>query len=199
MTLIDAEGMSDIPSLSIQAKDLASIQTTVQKDLAPLPRSDSLLSKSPFYNGGYSIAKKDLLPHDLHQNDISTPLMSDKVIEDEWSVKLPKKDGFESLESVVRVKDAEARMFQSKADEARKEAEAYKKMIRIKNEKLDEEYAENLAALCLQETEERLRKRLENLKALEDSHCDYYKMKLRMQTDIAGLLERMESTKQQWV
>lgn len=191
--------MSDIPSSSIPAKDLLYIQNTVQKDLAPLPRSDSLLPKSPFYNGGYSITKEDLLPHDLHQNDINAPLMSDKAIEDEWSVKLPKKDGFESLESVVRVKDAEARMFQHKADEARKEAEAYKKMIRMKNEKLEEEYAEKLATLCLQETEERLRKRLENLKALEDSHCDYYKMKLRMQTDIAGLLERMESTKQQWV
>ncbi|KAK1349773.1 Protein OBERON like [Heracleum sosnowskyi] len=194
-----AEGMSDIPSSSIPAKGLLSIQNAVKKDLAPVPRSDSLLPKSPFYNGGYSFAKKDLLPHDLHQNDMNVPLMSDKVIEDEWSVKLPKKDGFESLESVVRIKDAEARMFQDKADEARKEAEAYKRMVRIKNEKLEEEYAEKLATLCLQETEERLRKRLENLKALEDSHCDYYKMKLRMQTDIADLLERMESTKQQWV
>lgn len=191
--------MSDIPSSSIPAKDLLSIQNAVKKDLAPLPTSDSLRPKSPFYNGGYSFAQKDLLAHDLHHNDMNAPLMSDKVIEDEWSVKLPKKDGFESLESVVRVKDAEARMFQDKADEARKEAEAYKRMVRIKNEKLEEEYAEKLATLCLQETEERLRKRLENLKVLEDSHCDYYKMKLRMQTDIAGLLERMESTKQQWV
>lgn len=60
-------------------------------------------------------------------------------------------------------------------------------------------FEEKLAELCLQETEERRRKKMEDLKVLENSHLDYYKMKLRMQADIAGLLERMENTKQQWV
>ncbi|KAF2305692.1 hypothetical protein GH714_007589 [Hevea brasiliensis] len=90
-------------------------------------------------------------------------------------------------------------MFQSKADEAQREAEGYRRMIRANSEKLEEEYAEKLAKLCLQETEERRRKKLEELKALENSHSDYYNMKLRMQAEIAGLLERMEATKQQWV
>lgn len=138
------------------------------------------------------------MPVDI-QNEVKASITSDKMIEDEWSVKQSKKDGFDSLESIVRVKEAEARMFQSKADEARTEADGFERMIRIKGEKLEEEYGEKLAKLCLQETEERRRKQLEELKILENSHCDYYKMKLRMQAEIAGLLKRMEATKQQWV
>jgi len=58
---------------------------------------------------------------------------------------------------------------------------------------------EKLARLCLQETEERRRNKLEELKKLENSHCDYRNMKLRMEAEIAGLLKRMESTRQQLV
>lgn len=108
-------------------------------------------------------------------------------------------DGFDNLESIVRIKEAEARMFQGRADEARREAEGYRRMVHARSEKLEEEYAEKLAKLCLQETEERRRKKQEELKILENSQCDYYKMKMRMQAEIAGLLERMESTKHQWV
>lgn len=108
-------------------------------------------------------------------------------------------DGFESLESIVRIKEAEARMFQIRADDARKEAETYHQMGRVRTEKLEEEYAEKLGKLCLQETEERRRKKLEELQILESTHCDYYNMKMRMQAEIAGLLERMEATKKQWV
>lgn len=194
-----AEGMANRHASADPSKDLISLQDILRKDATPLPLSNSLPPKSSFYNTGSSSGRQDMMPHNLLQKDLKTSFMSEKVIEDEWSVKLPKKDGFESLESVVRVKDAEARMFQGKADEARKEAEGYRRMLRMKNEKLEEEYSEKLSKLCLQETEERRRKKLEDLKVLENSHLDYYKMKLRMQADIAGLLERMENTKQQWV
>lgn len=121
------------------------------------------------------------------------------VIEDEWSVKSSKKDAFDSVESLVRIKEAEARMFQNKADEARRESEGYKRMIRTKIEKLDEEYTDKIGKLNLEEIEEQRRKKAEEVKASEKDHHDYYKMKMRMQAEIAGLLERMEKTKQQWV
>lgn len=108
-------------------------------------------------------------------------------------------NSFDSLESMVRIKEAETRMFQKKADEARIEAESFKRMIEMKTEKMEEEYTEKLARLCLQETEERRRNKLEELKKLENSHCDYRNMKLRMEAEIAGLLKRMESTRQQLV
>ncbi|KAJ9563718.1 hypothetical protein OSB04_008878 [Centaurea solstitialis] len=130
-------------------------------------------------------------------NDDSNNMMM--MIKDEWSVKSSKKERFDSVESLVRIKEAEARMFQEKADEARKEAEGYKRMIGMKMEKLDEEYTEKLSKLCLNESEERKNQKVEEIKVLEIGHLEYYKMKMRMQAEIAGLLQRMENTKKQWV
>ncbi|XP_058182768.1 protein OBERON 3 isoform X1 [Rhododendron vialii] len=190
------DGMSDFPSSSVPPKELPVTQTNLRKDEA---RKTSTQSPKTFYNTISANGRPDMLPHDLHQSNLNTTLMGDRMIEDEWSVKLSKKDGFDSLESIVRVKEAEARMFQTRADEARRDSENYRRMVRMKSDKMDEEYADKLAKLCLQETEERRRKKLEELKVLEDSHIDYYKMKVRMQAEIAGLLERMEATKQQRV
>lgn len=188
----------DMGSSSMLSKDSID-QPSFGKDVSALPLSNSLTPKPSFYNMNSSSGRQESTPFDLHHNDIKVPIMSDKIIEDEWSVKPAKKDGFDSLESLVRIKEAEARMFQSRADEARREIESYRRMVRMKTEKLEEEYAAKLAKLCLQETEERRRKKLEELKALENSHCDYYKMKIRMQSEISGLLKRMEATKQQLV
>ncbi|KAL3510342.1 hypothetical protein ACH5RR_029743 [Cinchona calisaya] len=193
-----ADVIPDFTTSNIRSKDVLS-QVSLRKDVSALPPPNSLVAKSSFYGLSSSSGSKDLLPVDLHQNDVKTSVMSDnKTIEDEWSVKPLKKDGFNSLESIVIVKEAEARMFQSRADEARSEAESFRRLIRIKTEKLDKEYAEKLAKLCLEEIEDRRRKKLEELKASENSHCDYYKMKMRMQAEIAGLLKRMEETKQRW-
>ncbi|KAI3764022.1 hypothetical protein L2E82_14022 [Cichorium intybus] len=117
-----------------------------------------------------------------------------EMIGDEWSVKSMNKDGFGSVENLMRIKEVEAIMFQKKADEARKEAEGYKQMIRVKIEKLDEEYGEKSEELCLSEVEERRRQKVVEFKVLENAHFEYYKMMMRMQSEIAGLLQRMENT-----
>ncbi|KAE8780381.1 protein OBERON 3 [Hordeum vulgare] len=110
-----------------------------------------------------------------------------------------KDDEASTLETVVKCKEAEAKLFQKLADDARKDVENYRQMVRNRNQSLEEEYASNVAKLCLQEAEEKRRKKMEELKTLENSHYDYHKMKLRMQTEIQGLLERMEATKKMWV
>ncbi|KAH6790360.1 class I heat shock protein [Perilla frutescens var. frutescens] len=193
-----ADAFLEMGASSMTSKDLTN-QPSFGKDASTLPLSKSLTPKPSFYNMNSSSGRQESSPFDPYHNDIKVPLMNDKIVEDEWSVKPTKKDGFDSLESLVRIKEAEARMFQSRADEARTEIESFRRMVRLKTEKLEEEYAEKLAKLCLQETEERRRKKLEELKMLENSHCDYYKMKIRMQSEISGLLKRMEATKQQLV
>ncbi|BAF11418.1 protein TITANIA-like [Oryza sativa Japonica Group] len=109
------------------------------------------------------------------------------------------KEDDSSLETIVKCKEAEAKLFQKLADDARKEVDSYRQIVRSRTQKLEEEYAAKLAKVCFQETEEKRRKKLEELKMLENSHYDYLKMKMRMQTDIQGLLERMEATKKMWV
>ncbi|KAK9065065.1 hypothetical protein SSX86_016448 [Deinandra increscens subsp. villosa] len=181
---IDAGGMSEFPISNTSLKD-------------PIPPSKP--HQTSLYNTGSSSGRADS-PHDNSLKALPQMMNTKKIIiEDEWSVKSSKKDAFDSVESLVRIKELEATMFQNKADEARREAEGYKRMIRAKIEKLDEEYTEKIAKLSLRETEEDRKKKAEEVKASENDHCEYYKMKMRMQAEIAGLLERMEKTKQQWV
>ncbi|XP_057961152.1 protein OBERON 3 [Malania oleifera] len=193
------DDMSDFGASSLSSKDLVASQAILRKDAAPLAPSTVLPPKYATYNISASSVHNDLLPHDLHQNDLKTSLLSNRTTEEEFLLGKLKKDGFDSLESIVQIKELEARMFQTRADEARREAEGYRRIVRARSEKLEEEYTDKLAKLCLQETEDRRRKKLEELQNLENSRSDYYHMKLRMQAEITGLLERMEATKQQWV
>ncbi|KAF3678796.1 hypothetical protein FXO37_04177 [Capsicum annuum] len=48
----------------------------------------------------------------------------------------------------------------------------------------------------IKETDGRRRKKSEALTTLENAHCDYYEMKMRMHMEIPGLLNRMEAAKQ---
>lgn len=184
-----ADEMTDFSIASASKNDMMIAQSSLTKDEASVTPKTSLPPKYNAYTA-----------NDLRQKDLKSALMSELKYDDEFQFgRLAQNDGFDSLESMIRIKEAEARMFQNKADEARREAEGYKRIIQAKSDNLDEEYSEKLSKLCLQETEDRRRKKLEELKVLENSHCDYYKMKLRMQAEIAGLLDRMEATKQQWV
>ncbi|XP_062113268.1 protein OBERON 3 [Humulus lupulus] len=193
----NTDSMSEFSSSVITSKELSSkTQSSVRKETTAIPQSTSLAAKYAPYNMSSSL-QRDVISNDLRLSDHKSSIISS---DDDFRFgSISKPDGFDSLESIVRVKEAEARMFQSKADEARRDAEEYHRMIRATTEKLEGEHAEKLSKLCLQETEDRRRKKLDELKILENSHCDYYNMKIRMQAEIAGLLERMEATKQQWV
>ncbi|GMI87485.1 TITANIA 1 [Hibiscus trionum] len=193
------DGLSDFPPTSgACSKELTATQVDLRKDESSVTPGASRPQKLVFYSTSSS-SGHDLLQNDLHQKDLKPSHMNDLKNEDEYRFgRSSNTDGFDSIESMVRIKEAEAILFQSKADEARREVESYMRMIQAKSAKLEEEYTEQLSKLCLQETEERRRKKMEEVKVLEHSHCDYYKMKLRMQAEIAGLLERMEATKQQW-
>ncbi|KAF9625325.1 hypothetical protein IFM89_021695 [Coptis chinensis] len=193
-------GITDASGSMSSFKDAVKTQMSQKGNMASAPPPTSLGPQSISYSMHSSGVEHDMLSfrEDAHQNNLK-PFMTDQTVEEELQSSILSKNGFNSLESIVRIKEAEARMFQAKADDARREAERYRRMVRANSEKLEEEYTSKLAKLCLQETEERRRKKLEELKALENSHCDYYNMKIRMQAEIAGLLERMEATKQQCV
>ncbi|XP_061353198.1 protein OBERON 4 [Gastrolobium bilobum] len=103
--------------------------------------------------------------------------------------------GFDELESVVKIKQAEAKMFQSRADDARREAEGLKRIAVAKNEKIEEEYTNRIAKLRLTETEEMRKQKIEELQALDRAHMEYLNMKKRMERDIEDLLSKMEAAK----
>lgn len=109
-----------------------------------------------------------------------------------------KRAEIEDIESVVRIKQAEAKMFQVRADEARQEAGGLQRIISVKREKIDEDYECKYAKLRLSEAEERHQKRFEELQALENAQQDFQKMKIRMEAEIKDLMLKMEIAKRQF-
>lgn len=102
---------------------------------------------------------------------------------------------FDELESIVRIKQAEAKMFQARAEDARKESEALKRISVTKSERIEEEYTSRISKLRLAEAEEMRKQKVEELQALERAHREYLNMKMRMETDIKDLLLKMEATR----
>lgn len=102
---------------------------------------------------------------------------------------------FDELESIVKIKLAEAKMFQARADDARREAEGLQRIAIAKNEKIEEEYTSRIAKLRLAESEQMHKQKLEELQAIERTHLEYSNMKRRMEVEIRDLLVKMEATK----
>ncbi|MCL7039499.1 hypothetical protein MKW94_025435 [Papaver nudicaule] len=105
-----------------------------------------------------------------------------------------KKYVVDDLDSIVRIKKAEAKMFQERADDAKREAEGLKRIAIAKSEKIEEEYRSRITKLRLVEAEERRKQKLEELQVMEREHREYLSMKTRMEADIKDLLIKMEST-----
>lgn len=118
-----------------------------------------------------------------------------RIMESELHPSSHKEPVFDELESIVRIKQAEAKMFQTRADEARKEAEGLKRIALAKNEKIEEEYRSRITKLRFVEAEEMRKQKLEELQALDRAHREYSNMKMRMEADIKDLLLKMEATK----
>ncbi|KAL5162432.1 Protein OBERON 3 [Glycine soja] len=188
------DGMSEFPP-SVSSKDLSTSKANLTMDTtSSLPQSTSLM---PIYTFDMSYTRSN----DVQQKDLKSSLLSEQKKETDFHLEplLGKGEGLESLESIVRIKEVEARMFQNKADEARREAEGFQKMIKTKAAQMEEEYAERIGKICLHEAEEKWKKKFDELNVLQNSHYDYFNMKNRMQDEIHGLLKRIEATKQQRV
>ncbi|KAK9267091.1 hypothetical protein L1049_009509 [Liquidambar formosana] len=83
--------------------------------------------------------------------------------------KQQKKQQIDELESIVRLKQAEADMFQLKASEARREAERLQRIALAKSEKAEEDYASRYLKLRLHEAEAEKQYLFEKIKLQESS------------------------------
>ncbi|MQM17568.1 hypothetical protein Taro_050541 [Colocasia esculenta] len=149
------------------------------KDLC-LP--DASVEKSPRLENGTSVLPSLGVDH-RRSGDVELPRS------------LEKQQVVDELDSVVKFKQAEAKMYQARADDARKEADGLKRIAVAKREKIEEEYAKRIAKLRLVEAEEKRKQKFEELQALERAHHEYFGMKMRMEADIKNLLYKMEATK----
>ncbi|CAM6045951.1 unnamed protein product [Sphagnum compactum] len=106
-----------------------------------------------------------------------------------------KKGQIEELESIVRIKQAEAKMFAVRADEARREAEGLQRIVLAKSEKIEQEYASKLTKLHFEEAEDRCRKGHEAVQVLHQAQMDFHTLKLPLLSELHDLLKQLEAMK----
>ncbi|MCO5551835.1 hypothetical protein L7F22_005338 [Adiantum nelumboides] len=104
-----------------------------------------------------------------------------------------KKQEIEELETIVKLKLAESEMFQSRADEARSEAENLQRIVVNKSEKAEEEYTARYLQLRLNEVEAQRRALFEKIQ--NQDHSRPQQSSLQMAT-IQDLLKRVYSQKE---
>jgi len=100
-----------------------------------------------------------------------------------------KKQQIEELEAIVRLKQAEADMFQLKADEARREADRLQRIALAKSEKAEEEYASRYLKLRLNEAEAERRYLFEKIQLQEHSRSQPDPSQMLMLCKIQDLLK----------
>ncbi|XP_074558248.1 uncharacterized protein LOC141814200 [Curcuma longa] len=107
-----------------------------------------------------------------------------------------KKPVFDELERVIKFKQAEAKMYQERADSARKEALDLRHIATEKSSKMDEDYASRIEKSRLVQLEERRGEKLKELQSMEMAHREYCNMKCGwMEVGIKDLLLKMEATR----
>ncbi|KQK22859.1 protein OBERON 4 [Brachypodium distachyon] len=102
----------------------------------------------------------------------------------------------DELDGLVKLKQAEANMYQEHANDARKEAESLKHITMVKYAQIEEHYATQMGTLHINELQKSRKQMVEELQVIERSHHQFLSMKTRMQANIRELLLKMEATKQ---
>jgi hypothetical protein len=66
----------------------------------------------------------------------------------------------------------------------------------VKNARIEEDYATQIADLDIDELQERHKQKIEELQVIERTHHEFLNMKTRMVASIRELLSKMEALKQ---
>lgn len=104
-----------------------------------------------------------------------------------------KQQQIEELETIVKLKVAEADMFQMRADEARREAEDLQRIVFVKSEKVEEEYTTRYLKLRLNEVEAERRALFEKIQVQEHSRVQPDASHMLMMCKIQDLLKRVSN------
>ncbi|CAN6285161.1 unnamed protein product [Urochloa humidicola] len=102
----------------------------------------------------------------------------------------------DELDSLTRLKQAEAYMYQERANDARNEVDNLRRIVMVKNARIEEDYATQIADLDIDELQERRKQKIEELEVIERTHHEFLSMKTRMVASIRELLSKMEALKQ---
>lgn len=145
--LIIADGVTEFSVTGSKSKPSSILaQAGAEMAVPALPSTPVIPHKA-----GFNFKPSTSIP-DINPN--STPKSSPLAMETRFAAAVvsnsAKEEEVKSLEMIVKCKEAEAKLFQRLADDAKHEVESYRQLVRARSEKLEEEYGAALARLCLQ-------------------------------------------------
>ncbi|XWS77399.1 hypothetical protein CRYUN_Cryun01aG0258300 [Craigia yunnanensis] len=158
------------------------------------PNQDTTWLKSVYFDKAPQLESSSSLLPSFHVD--RTDRSDKRPLESELQRSAQKQSFLPELESFVRIKQEEAKMYQTRADDARREAEGLKRIAIAKNEKIEEEYTSRITKLRLVEAEEMRNQKFVEFQALDRAYMEYHGMKTRMEADIKDLLLKIEATRQ---
>ncbi|RWW09647.1 hypothetical protein GW17_00026851 [Ensete ventricosum] len=170
----------------VQLEILVAINSGIQAFLHPsVSIPQSRLIEVFLYKRCRNIACQSALPADecsceicTNRNGFCNLYACDRELEDKarevQEIKMErqrKKQQVEELESIIRLKQAEAEMFQLKANEAKQEAERLQSIALAKSEKAEQDYASMYLKRRLEEAEAEKQYLYEKIKLQESQHA----------------------------
>lgn len=158
---------------------------SAETKVSPLPFS----SKQPSTQTTLEMAKEALATYD---SELEQKRQEASELQQERE---RKKAQIEELESIVRIKQAEAKMFAVRADEARREAEGLHRIMLAKAEKIEQEYGGKLAKLGMEDAEERCRKHHDTVQVLQQAQLDFRTMNQPLLNELHDLLKQLDASK----
>lgn len=181
----DGANLGSDPSVPLKG-----IPCSISEAVDGIP-SSSRKAWIPFTLEGLPVLDKTTLP----TTSTGSPSVPRKSGEAEFQT-IDNKPATDELDSLIRLKQAEAYMYQERANDARNEVDNLRHIVMVKNARIEEDYGTHIADLDINELQERRKRRIEELQVIERTHHEFLSMKTRMVASIGELLSKMEALKQ---
>lgn len=170
---------------------LKGIPCTIAEAIDGIPSSSRKASWIPFTLEGLPVLDKITALFTA----VSPSVHRKKSGESEFET-IDNKPATDELDSLIRLKQAEAYMYQERANDARNEADNLRHIVMVKKARIEEDYATQIADLNIDGLQERRKQKMEELQVIERTHHEFLSMKTRMVASIGELLSKMEALKQ---
>ena len=169
---------------------LKGIPCSIAEAIDGIPSSSRKAAWTPFTLEGLPVLDKTAV-----LSTTGSPSLHRKSGEAEFAT-IDNKASIDELDSLIRLKQAEAHMYQERANDARNEVDNLRRIVMVKNARIEEDYATQIADLDIDGLQERCKRRIEELQVIERTHHEFLSMKTRMVASIRELLSKMEALKQ---
>jgi len=169
---------------------LKGIPCSIAEAIDGIPSSSRKAAWTPFTLEGLPVLDKTAV-----LSTTGSPSLHRKSGEGEFAT-IDNKAVIDELDSLIRLKQAEAHMYQERANDARNEVDNLRRIVMVKNARIEEDYATQIADLDIDGLQERRKRRIEELQVIERTHHEFLSMKTRMVASIRELLSKMEALKQ---